>query len=83
MQIGLLLLAIKLAGVQVVIVVVHKPLPCVAATNVPSELLYFNISVLTTGKLGLAFHTVRLPLIESVVITPVSVAIIACVLDPG
>ena len=58
-------------------VVVHKPLPCVAARRRRSALLYFNISVLTFGNVRLASQIVEAPFIRSVVQTPVSVAIIA------
>ena len=57
------------------IVAVHTPRPCVPAAMVRSLALYLIISVLTFGKVGLAFHTVLAPFNRSVSHTPVSVAI--------
>ena len=73
------------AGVQLKSgnVVLNNPLPCVAATNVLSEDLYANISVLTEGKVVLLVQTVDVPFIKSVIQTPVSVATIALLLSPG
>ena len=68
---------------QAAMVVVHKPRPWVPAAMVPSELLYFSISVLTIGKVEFAVHTVDPPLRSVVSQTPVSVAIYAFVLSPG
>ena len=64
-------------------VVVKIPRPCVAAAIVRSEGRYLIISVLTVGKVLLAFHTVLLPSMRDVSHTPVSVAIYARVLSPG
>lgn len=73
------------AGVQVKSgkLVLNKPLPCVAATNVLSKGLYANISVLTEGNVELLVQTVDVLFIKSVIQTPVSVATMALLLSPG
>src|SRR5205085_8324358 len=60
------------AGGVVQITDENRPLPCVAATKVWSDARYLIISVLTTGKLLLAVHTVEAPLIRLVSHIPVS-----------
>src|ERR1700674_1111627 len=69
---------IELSGTDVTtveIVVVNKPLPCVAATNSLSEVLYLSMCVLTFGKpLLFGIHCVDVPLICEVDHTPNSVA---------
>ena len=65
------------------IIAVHKPLPYVEAAIVLSLVLYFNMLVLTVGKVVSGDHIVDAPFSKSVLQTPVSVAIYALVSASG
>jgi hypothetical protein len=73
------------AGVQLVFgtIAVHKPRPYVAAANVLSPALYFNILVFTVGKVVSGDQMVEVPFNKSVLHTPVSVAMYAFVSPSG